>query len=365
MRAIPRRLVLTLALALALPSALPMLGPAATMQQAVQSKRPIELQDIINWKSIGTTAVSNDGQWFAYRIAPGEGDAQIVVKRTRTGEKELTFDAGEIPTAGAAGGGGRGGDAGGAGSAALDFSEDSKFVAFTTYPSRREAQRLRRLRRPVQSSVTIVNLATGEKREYPRIRRFAFSGDAARWIALQRQPAQAAGCGRCGRGPAGGGRRCAGAGGGAGAATDAARHGPDPPRPHDRQELNIGNVAEFAFDKTGTYLALVIDARRQGRQRRPAPRHGDGRDHAARHRQGVLRAPGVDREGRRALRAQGHRRQAVHATRLYAVIGFTGLRRGGAPQTRGLRPGAGQDVPGGHVDQPQPRADVDRGPAAR
>ena len=206
MRATPRRLVLTLALALALPSTVPMFGPAATMQQAVQSKRPIELQDIINWKSIGTTAVSNDGQWFAYRIAPGEGDAQIVVKRARGGEKELTFEAGELPTAGAAGGG-RGGDAGGAGSAALDFSEDSKFVAFTTYPSRREAQRLRRLRRPVQSSVTIVNLATGEKREYPRIRRFAFSGDASTWIALQRQPAQAAGAAGAaeGRGAAGGG----------------------------------------------------------------------------------------------------------------------------------------------------------------
>ena len=66
-------------------------------------------------------------------------------------------------------------------------------MAFTTYPSRREAQRLRRTRRPVQSSVTIVNLATGEKREYPRIRRFAFSGDASTWIALHRQPAETTG----------------------------------------------------------------------------------------------------------------------------------------------------------------------------
>ena len=97
MRSTPRRLVLTLALALALPSLLPVLGPSATMQQAAQ-KRPIELQDIINWKSIGTTAVSNDGQWFAYRIAPGEGDAQVVVKRARGGDKELTFDIGETAT---------------------------------------------------------------------------------------------------------------------------------------------------------------------------------------------------------------------------------------------------------------------------
>jgi hypothetical protein len=110
-------------------------------------------------------AVSNDGQWFAYRIAPGEGDAQIVVRRARGGDKESRFDVGEAP-APAAGGGGRGGDPGGGGPTTLAFSENSKWSAFTTHPSRREAQRLRRLRRPIETGVTVVNLATGEKREY-------------------------------------------------------------------------------------------------------------------------------------------------------------------------------------------------------
>ena len=58
---------------------------------------------------------------------------------------------------------GAGGPGPGGGSA-LEFSDDSKWVAFTTYPTRAEAQRLRRQRRPVQSGVTIVNLATGEKK---------------------------------------------------------------------------------------------------------------------------------------------------------------------------------------------------------
>jgi len=258
MRATPRWLVLTFAL-VALPSMLPVLEPSATMQQAAQ-KRPIELQDIINWKAIGTTAVSNDGQWFAYRLAPGEGDAQIVVKRAKGSDKDLTFEVGEVPAAGA-GGGGRGGDGGAAASASLDFSEDSKWVAFTTYPSRREAQRLRRLRRPVQSSVTIVNLATSEKREYSRIRRFAFSGDASTWIALQRQPLQATGAGGSteGRGAAGGSGQAPG--GAAGAASDR-------PRGTDLilrelasgQELSVGNAADFAFSKDGNLLAWTIDA---------------------------------------------------------------------------------------------------------
>ena len=31
-----------------------------------------------------------------------------------------------------------------------------------------------------------MNLATGDKKEYPRIRRFAFSGETPGWIALHR-----------------------------------------------------------------------------------------------------------------------------------------------------------------------------------
>src|SRR5262245_21561176 len=112
MRANRRRLFVAVAAALAI---VPVLGPAATMEQAAQTTKPLALQDIINWKNIGTTIVSNDGQWFAYRIAPGEGDAQVVVTRTQgaSDAKPMTFEVGEVPAAGAAGPG-RGGDAGGA-----------------------------------------------------------------------------------------------------------------------------------------------------------------------------------------------------------------------------------------------------------
>jgi fermentation-respiration switch protein FrsA (DUF1100 family) len=236
----------------------PLLGPQSALTQQATSKRSIALEDVISWKTIGAPTVSNDGQWFAYRLAPTEGDAQIVVKHVggSADAKELRYDVGELPAAPAnAAGGGRGGDAG---STTVDFSEDSKWIAFMTYPPRREAQRLRRLRRPVQSGVTFVNLATGEKREYPRMRRFAFSGDTAGWIALQRHPATTPGAAATeGRGAPTG----AGAASGAGTA-------PERPRGTDLilrelssgQELNIGNVADFAFSKDGKFLAWAIDA---------------------------------------------------------------------------------------------------------
>src|SRR5215467_1105972 len=171
-----------LALAVAVLALMPLLGATAAMQQA--AKRPIQLEDIIAWKSASANVVSADGQWYGYRYAPQEGDAEVVVKRIHGDKKELRFPIGELPQGGDGGGGGRGGAIGGGSN--LAFSEDGKFVAFTTYPTRQAAQRLRRQRRPIQSSVTIVNLANGEKHDYPKIRRFAFSGESSTWIALHR-----------------------------------------------------------------------------------------------------------------------------------------------------------------------------------
>ena len=246
-----------LLLAIAVLALVPLFGPAASMQ--TPPKRPIELEDIIAWKSLATPVLSSDGQWFGYRLAPQEGDAEVVVKRVR-GDKERRFPAGEQPQAGDGGGGrGRGGAGGGSGST-LAFSEDAKWIAFTTYPTRQAAQRLKRQRRPIQSSVTLVNLTTGEKHEYPKVRRFAFPGESSGWIALHRySPDPTPGAGTsAGPGPA---APAPGAASGRGNA-------PDRPRGSDLilrdlatgAELNIGNVSEFSFRRDGKLLALAIDA---------------------------------------------------------------------------------------------------------
>jgi dienelactone hydrolase len=247
----PQLVLAIVALALA-----PLFGPAATMQSA--AKRPIEVADVIAWKSLGSTVLSSDGQWFGYRSVPQEGDGEVVLRRVRT-DKELRFPIGEQPQGQGGGRGGRGGAAGG-GSSALAFSDDAKWAAFTTYPTRQAAQRLRRQRRPIQSGVTIVNLDTGEKKEYAKIRRFDFSGESSGWIALQRFPPDAPG----GRG----GAEAAGGAGGRGAAGGGGANAPERPRGSDLilrelasgAELNVGNVAEFSFRRDGRLLAIAIDA---------------------------------------------------------------------------------------------------------
>ena len=214
----------------------------------------------IAWKSLGSPVLSNDGQWFGYRLAPQEGDAEILVKAVR-GDKTLRFPIGEVPAGGARRRPRRRGRR--RDSPRFAFSDDGKWAAFTNYPTRVAAQRLKRQRRPIQSSVTVVNLASGEKKEYPKIRRFAFSGESASWVALHRYGPDAPG------GGAGGGAGAAG-GGGRGAAGGRAGGGDASERPRGTDlilrdlakgaELNVGNVSEFSFRKDGKLLALAIDA---------------------------------------------------------------------------------------------------------
>ncbi len=212
------------------------LVPLAAQQAA--DKRPMALGDILSFRAMSTTAMSNDGRWFAYRVAPLEGDSEVVVRST-TGGQEYKFEVGQ-------------------GGTPMSFSDDSQWFAVGTSLTRAEAEAARRARRPVQNSTLIVNLATGDKITVPKIRRFSFSGEMGGWIALHRYGADAT----PGAAAAGGGGR----GGGAPAAGNAPRD--TRPRGTDLilrelktgTEINVGNVSEFDFNKSGKYLALVIDA---------------------------------------------------------------------------------------------------------
>ena len=80
----------SLAAAILVLALVPLFGPAASMQQA--PKRPVEIEDVVAWKAMGAATMSADGQWFGYRLTPQEGDAEVVLKRTRGDGKELKFD---------------------------------------------------------------------------------------------------------------------------------------------------------------------------------------------------------------------------------------------------------------------------------
>lgn len=208
-------------------------------------QKPIQLADILAWKRIQAQVVSSDGVWFAYRVSPAEGNSEVVIRNIRDG-KDQHFPIGEIPRVDAPAGAPPSMAAPGRD---LAISDDGKYAAFFAYPTAKEAKGLKKAKKPIQSRVILVELATGKKTEFEKIRRFAFSGERATSLALHRYaptpatptPPPAAG------------------------ATPA---NVDKPTGSDLilytmatgQEINIGNVSEFAFDKKGNYLAWIIDA---------------------------------------------------------------------------------------------------------
>ena len=134
----------------------------------------------------------------------------------------------------------------------LSFSEDGRWLAFNIYPTASEARTLKKAHKPLQSKVTLIELATAKKTEFEGIRRFDFSGEQSTALALHRYPPTPAG-GAPATPPAGDAKAPEKASGSDLIVVTLAT----------AEELNLGNVSEFAFNKPGTQLAWIVDAQDQ------------------------------------------------------------------------------------------------------
>ena len=99
--------------------------PVSRWTPSASAGRQLSVNDLLSWKGIRSPQLSNDGKWFAYVLAPNEGDGEVVVRATTSGAKEMRFAIGD-PSGGGAGGG-RGAAAGGA---TVALSGNGKWVAF-------------------------------------------------------------------------------------------------------------------------------------------------------------------------------------------------------------------------------------------
>ena len=217
-----------------------------TVSGIAQSPKPLTLTDILAWKHIQAPVASSDGQWFAYKLSPNDGNSTVVLRSIRDG-KEQRFAAGETPRVDM--------DPGAPPPPPvhdLEFSADGKWLAFNIYPTVVEARALKKAHKPLQNKVALIDLASAKETEFEGIKRFSFSGERSTALALQRYPPTPAG-------PA--------------PATPAAADAKAPEKPSGSDlivvtlatsgELNLGNVSEFAFNKPGTELAWIVDAQDQ------------------------------------------------------------------------------------------------------
>ncbi|AEI46698.1 S9 family peptidase [Runella slithyformis] len=186
-------------------------------------------KDVLTWKSIpgfGGTQLSPDGQWYAYVLSTYESDAELIIQKT-TDSTKYVYPIGAPSFV------------------QMSFSDNSKWIAFKVFAKDKDKKAAAKPGgKPVPDKVFLVELASNKKTEFDRVKSFAFNGEKVSHLAVL---LTAAGAGPSGP-PSGG-------------ASDAAK-GSDLLLFDlaTSKTQNVGNVSEMAFDKSGNWLALTIDA---------------------------------------------------------------------------------------------------------
>ncbi|MDB4916683.1 MAG: putative family peptidase [Gemmatimonadetes bacterium] len=210
--------------------------------------RQLTLNDLLTWKGVRTPQLSNDGKWFAYVLAPNEGDAEVVVRGTSAGAQEMRFPIGDAT---ATAGGGRGG---GAASPTISISGNNRWLAFMVNPAAAAGRGGRGGRAggvPALGGaapavkLAVVDLANGTKREFESVRSFRFAGDKSNWLAVHHSAA-------------GGAPAAAVSAPAAGAAPAAAAGTTLELIPlTGGTAIPVGDVSEFVFDDSGDWIAYA------------------------------------------------------------------------------------------------------------
>lgn len=175
-----------------------------------QEKKALSLEDYAQWNRITNASISPNGNWATYSYAPNEGDSKFHV-RAIDGDTLHTVMNGKQ----------------------VSFSEDSKWVAYLVDPSKKDADKLRASKKPVQSHLQLLNLSSNTAIDVKSTRSFSFS-DASNYMAIHKF-----------------------------AGDSKADHSGSDLILRDlngNQNLNIGNVSSYAFNKSGTLFAYLVDA---------------------------------------------------------------------------------------------------------
>jgi dienelactone hydrolase len=253
------------------------------------ARRPLTYDVVDYWRSIQGTRLSDDGQWLAYAVTSQGDDGELIVRHL-VGGKELRQARGTGP----------------------QFTPDGKFVMFTIVPLKADDEAARNQgagagaaaggggggeegqgqnqNQPNRNSLGIMALPGGDVTTVQQISTFRLAETSSTWLAYHKGRAGGAAGrgGRGGGGRGGGGRGGAGGGGAqepppanppagqAGGTTPGTAQGTTPgTTPEKRkdpgtdltvrnlttgQETVIPEVTEFAWDKSGTWLAYTVSS---------------------------------------------------------------------------------------------------------
>lgn len=226
---------------------------------AVQEKRPLDHEDYDRWNRIQQESLSPDGRWLQYRIVPGKGDATLHLVDVDGGATHAFIQ----------GTGAR-------------FSRDSRFFVVRVQPTEAAREALSeagnaRSAEPLRDSLVVLDLATGTRTGFDRVRAFNVPTESREWIFMHRDAAPAArpAAGDSATAGAGAGAAGAAAGAGAGAAAAPAATTPNATPNRNRpqgtdlfwrnlatgEERLISGVTEYFPSEDGTEVVYVVSTR--------------------------------------------------------------------------------------------------------
>lgn len=187
-----------------------LLSAANLSAQERGEKKPLPIEEYARWRSITSTAISDDGRWITFAYHPHRADDTLQVKNLGT-EKSY-----EIPLA-----------------SGPRFSDDSKWLAYMVTVPFKEAQKLREDKKPVPQKAELLNLETGEKLNWENASSHAFPKGSSHFIVKKVKPE---------------GKQ--------------EHNGTDMILRNLKEgyEELIGSVGQFGFNKPGTLLTYTVDA---------------------------------------------------------------------------------------------------------
>ena len=187
-------------------------------QLQAQEKPALGWKDVSKWTFNRPATLSPNGEWIALASGPVEGDLKMTIRKTND-TLSRNYPIGAMANS-------------------ISFSNDSKFAAFKVALKDSEAKAAKKTNKPVYDKLLLVSLSDNKQTTFEKVKSFSFSEKSPEWIAIQFAPAENASKEK------------------------------DAPKGTDvllyslitKKSYNLGNVSEFAFNKTGSQLAYVIDA---------------------------------------------------------------------------------------------------------
>ncbi|MFZ6665513.1 prolyl oligopeptidase family serine peptidase [Peijinzhouia sedimentorum] len=134
-----------------------------------QGKKPLTHDVYDEWKSLGSTSLSNDGNWLHFTINPQEGDNVLEVKQLN-GTASYKIDRAVNP----------------------NFTNDNRFVIFVIKPQEDLVKELKLKKTKAadmpKDSLGILNLQNGELVKKPMVKGYKLPKDGSGWLVYQTEP---------------------------------------------------------------------------------------------------------------------------------------------------------------------------------